>query len=170
LKTPSTARPARAWQIIWPAFVNVIRTGMPCRYLPLVRWMQLLVVGLGPGEKGARPDARSGMTWRRVALSGIASLRLRQQAAAAGADGWANPAMLLDNCRITNAVRCLPPANKPTTAEIRQCNNYLAAEVAAMPQLKVIVALGPSPTSLAVVLRLESQGLHVWPQCSSCAA
>jgi uracil-DNA glycosylase len=30
--------------------------------------------------------------------------------------------MLLDNCRITNAVRCLPPANKPTTAEIRQCN------------------------------------------------
>jgi len=59
-----------------------------------------------------------------------------------GADGWANPAMLLDNCRITNAVRCLPPANKPTTAEIRQCNHFLAAEVAAMPQLKVIVALG----------------------------
>jgi hypothetical protein len=40
LKTPSTARPARAWQIIWPAFVNVIRTGTPCRYLPLVRWMR----------------------------------------------------------------------------------------------------------------------------------
>ncbi|MDP3439231.1 MAG: uracil-DNA glycosylase family protein, partial [Azonexus sp.] len=46
------------------------------------------------------------------------------------------------NCRITNAVRCLPPANKPVTAEIRQCNHYLKAELAAMPRLKVIVALG----------------------------
>ena len=54
----------------------------------------------------------------------------------------ANPAMHLSNCRITNAVRCLPPANKPTTAEIRQCNGHLKAELAAMPKLKVIVALG----------------------------
>ena len=50
--------------------------------------------------------------------------------------------MQLTNCRITNAVRCLPPANKPTTAEIRQCNGHLKAELAAMPRLKIIVALG----------------------------
>jgi uracil-DNA glycosylase family 4 len=39
-------------------------------------------------------------------------------------------------------VRCLPPANKPTTDEIRRCNIYLKAEIAAMPRLKVVVALG----------------------------
>ena len=50
--------------------------------------------------------------------------------------------MQLNNCRITNAVRCLPPANKPVTAEIRQCNTHLKAELAAMPPLKVIVAIG----------------------------
>jgi uracil-DNA glycosylase family 4 len=50
--------------------------------------------------------------------------------------------MSLHNSRITNAVRCLPPANKPTTAEIRQCNGHLKAEFAAMPRLQVIVALG----------------------------
>ena len=61
---------------------------------------------------------------------------------ALGADLWANPAMKLQNCRITNSVRCLPPANKPTTAEIRQCNGHLQREIAAMPQLQAIVALG----------------------------
>jgi uracil-DNA glycosylase family 4 len=50
--------------------------------------------------------------------------------------------MQLRDCRITNAVRCLPPANKPTTAEIRQCNSHLVRELAAMPNLRAIIALG----------------------------
>src|SRR5690606_13054935 len=47
-----------------------------------------------------------------------------------------------NNCRITNAVRCVPPENKPETSEIKQCNQFLKAEIAAMPNLKVIVSLG----------------------------
>ncbi|MFM8991490.1 MAG: uracil-DNA glycosylase family protein, partial [Alphaproteobacteria bacterium] len=42
----------------------------------------------------------------------------------------------------TNAVRCVPPANKPLPAEIRACNGFLGAEIAAMPRLRAIVALG----------------------------
>ena len=48
----------------------------------------------------------------------------------------------LTDCRITNAVKCLPPENKPEPAEIRTCNRYLAAELAAAPEVRVILALG----------------------------
>ncbi len=48
----------------------------------------------------------------------------------------------LTGCRIVNAVRCVPPANLPTPAEIRACNGFLAAEIAAMPQLRAVLALG----------------------------
>ena len=105
---------------------------------------RLLVVGLAPGEKGAnrtgRPftgDVAGELLYPALHRFGFASV-----AGPLGADGWANLAMSLADCRITNAVRCLPPANKPTTAEIRQCNGHLKAELAAMPRLKAIVALG----------------------------
>ncbi len=119
LKTPSTVRPVRAWQSTWPA----IRKRDPAWHaLPVPAFgaldAQLLVVGLGPGEKGAnrtgRPftgDVAGELLYPALHRFGFASNPLPL-----GADGWANPAMLLDNCRITNAVRCLPPANKPTTA------------------------------------------------------
>jgi uracil-DNA glycosylase family 4 len=45
-------------------------------------------------------------------------------------------------CRITNAVKCLPPENKPTTAEVDTCNVYLAAELDALPTGAVVLALG----------------------------
>ena len=48
----------------------------------------------------------------------------------------------LCDCRITNAVKCLPPENKPEPAEIRTCNHYLATELHAAPEVKVILALG----------------------------
>lgn len=50
--------------------------------------------------------------------------------------------LTLRAARITNAVRCVPPANKPTPAEIRECNQFLRSEIAALQQLRVIVALG----------------------------
>jgi uracil-DNA glycosylase family 4 len=50
--------------------------------------------------------------------------------------------LALKNCRITNAVKCLPPQNKPTHAEINQCNTYLAAELKTLPEQAVILALG----------------------------
>ena len=105
---------------------------------------ELLIVGLGPGEKGAnrtgRPftgDVAGELLYPALHRFGFASVP-----EPLGTDNWANPIMQLSNCRITNAVRCLPPANKPVTAEIRQCNDHLKAELAAMPNLKVIIALG----------------------------
>jgi uracil-DNA glycosylase family 4 len=50
--------------------------------------------------------------------------------------------LVLTNCRISNAVKCLPPQNKPTGDEITQCNAFLAAELASLPEGAVILALG----------------------------
>ena len=50
--------------------------------------------------------------------------------------------MTLVGAMITNAVRCVPPQNKPVPSEIRCCNAFLAAQIAALPDLKAIVALG----------------------------
>ena len=62
---------------------------------------------------------------------------------AAGVYG-ADPAdgVTLRDCRVTNAVRCVPPANLPTPAEITGCNPFLVHELAAMPRLRVVLALG----------------------------
>ena len=105
---------------------------------------QLLVVGLGPGEKGANRTGRpfTGDVAGELLYPALHRFGFATSAEPLDAQGWANPQMQLRNCRITNAVRCLPPANKPTTAEIRQCNGHLRNEFAAMSKLKVIVALG----------------------------
>jgi uracil-DNA glycosylase len=50
--------------------------------------------------------------------------------------------LTLSDCRITNAVKCLPPANKPTGDEVRTCNPYLACEMAGLPAGAVVLALG----------------------------
>ncbi len=105
---------------------------------------ELLVVGLGPGERGANRTGRpfTGDVAGELLYPALHRFGFATAGEALGADGWANPGLELRNARITNAVRCLPPANKPVTAEIRQCNGHLRAELAAMPRLKVIVALG----------------------------
>ena len=54
----------------------------------------------------------------------------------------ANDGLQLIHCRITNAVKCLPPANKPETAEVKQCNGYLKNELAALQPGTAILALG----------------------------
>ncbi len=64
--------------------------------------------------------------------------------------GWSNEPLSVDaqddlrlrGCRITNAVKCLPPENKPAPAEVRQCNDYLAAELDAMAAGTAVLALG----------------------------
>ena len=102
---------------------------------------RLLIVGLAPGLKGAnrtgRPftgDYAGDLLYATLAKFGFARGIYDRRAD----DGFA----LLD-CRITNAVRCVPPGNKPTPAEARACReSFLAAEIAAMPKLAVLVALG----------------------------
>lgn len=105
---------------------------------------RLLVVGLAPGEKGANRTGRpfTGDVAGELLYPALCRFAFATRGEALDAGGWANPEMQLVDCRITNAVRCLPPANKPTTDEIRRCNAYLKDEMAAMPNLRVVVALG----------------------------
>ena len=99
----------------------------------------LLIVGLAPGMHGAnrtgRPftgDHAGILLYRSLHQFGFAS-----QAESVAAD---DP-LVLKSCRISNAVKCLPPQNKPLPQEIRCCNRYLAAELRARPP-RVILALG----------------------------
>ena len=110
---------------------------------------QMLVVGLAPGLKGANATGRpftgdyAGIVlYEALAKNGFAKGEYKAQAD----DGFA-----LLNVRITNAVRCVPPENKPTPAEEKTCNPFLIKELAAMKQLKIILSLGL--TSHQAVLR-----------------
>jgi uracil-DNA glycosylase len=101
---------------------------------------RLLIVGLAPGRKGAnrtgRPftgDFAGDLLYATLLELGFAKGRY----AAAPDDG-----LVLAHCMITNAVRCVPPENKPTPAEIATCRPYLASRIAAMPRLAAILALG----------------------------
>ncbi|MDX2143943.1 MAG: uracil-DNA glycosylase [Rhodospirillaceae bacterium] len=101
---------------------------------------RLLIVGLAPGLKGAnrtgRPftgDYAGELLYPTLLKTGLAQGTYKAEAS----DGL----RLLD-CRITNAVRCVPPENKPTPAEQKTCRDFLAAEIAALPRLKVILSLG----------------------------
>ena len=100
----------------------------------------LLIVGLAPGMHGAnrtgRPftgDHAGILLYRTLYECGFSN-----QPESVAADD----ALVLNNCRITNAVKCLPPQNKPMTQEIRQCNDFLRGELAAMPDGSVVFALG----------------------------
>jgi len=101
---------------------------------------EFLVVGLAPGVRGAnrtgRPftgDYAGVLLYETLLKFGFA----HGSYAADPADG-----MELCNCRVTNAVRCVPPANLPRPDEIRQCNQFLVREMAAMPRLRAVLALG----------------------------
>ena len=101
---------------------------------------KLLVVGMAPGVRGAN---RTG----RPFTGDHAGVLLYQTLGKFGfADGeyQADPAdgLVLQDCRIVNAVRCVPPANLPVPEEVKTCNQFLAAELAGMPRLKVAVVLG----------------------------
>jgi uracil-DNA glycosylase family 4 len=67
----------------------------------------------------------------------------------------------LTGCRITNAVKCLPPQNKPQLEEVRNCNRYLSAEIADLPQPGVIIALGKIAHD--AVLRAQELRLSTYP-------
>jgi uracil-DNA glycosylase family 4 len=101
---------------------------------------RLLVVGLAPGVRGANRTGRPFTgDFAGVLLYGT----LPRFDLASGAYGAApNDGLRLASCRVTNAVRCVPPANLPTPAEITACNPFLAAELAAMGSLRGILALG----------------------------
>jgi uracil-DNA glycosylase family 4 len=103
------------------------------------RRAELLVVGLAPGMHGAnrtgRPftgDYAGALLYRTLHRLGFASHD--------GSDR-ADDGLRLIGCRITNAVKCLPPENRPRPEEVRRCNRYLAEEIAAV-RPRAILALG----------------------------
>jgi uracil-DNA glycosylase family 4 len=100
----------------------------------------LLIVGLAPGMHGANATGRP-------FTGDYAGLLLYEALYQFGYSNRPTSEALTDDlmlarCRITNAVKCLPPQNKPTTDEVNECNHFLAAEIAAMPEQSVILALG----------------------------
>ncbi len=101
---------------------------------------RLLVVGLAPGLKGANA---SGRPFTGDGAGDFLYPALIQAGYARGSYG-ARPddGLALVDCRITNAVRCVPPGNKPLAAEIRSCSPFLARELATLPRLDTVLALG----------------------------
>lgn len=100
----------------------------------------LALVGLAPGMRGAnrtgRPftgDGAGDLLFAALAEAGLTRGTYR---------GEAEDGLTLEGAIILNAVKCLPPANKPTRAEFAKCSRYLSAQLAALPSLKVVLAIG----------------------------
>ncbi|MGE0740758.1 MAG: uracil-DNA glycosylase [Hyphomonadaceae bacterium] len=113
----------------------------------------LLIVGLAPGRTGAnrtgRPftgDYAGDLLYGTLKALGLAEGEYR----ADPKDGFT-----LKGAMITNAVRCAPPENKPTPAEISTCRPFLSSRIAALPKLRAIFALG----SIAHESVLRAHGL-----------
>ena len=101
---------------------------------------ELLIVGLAPGVAGAnrtgRPftgDFAGELLYGTLIKFGFAEGTFRADP---------NDGLQLRGCLLSNAVRCVPPQNKPTPAEITTCNGFLASRIEALPNLRAIVALG----------------------------
>ena len=100
----------------------------------------LVVVGLAPGMHGANASGRP-FTGDHAGILLYATLHaygFASQPVGTGRDDG----LALVSCRITNAVKCLPPENKPERSEIRACNDYLSADLARVPDGGAILALG----------------------------
>ena len=101
---------------------------------------RLLIVGLAPGLKGANRTGRpfTGDFAGDLLYATLLELGFARGHYAAAPDDT----LTLADCMITNAVRCVPPQNKPTPAEINACRPFLVSRMAALPRLAAILALG----------------------------
>ena len=101
---------------------------------------ELLIVGLAPGLRGAN---RTGRPFTGDYAGDLLYRSLLKFGLAAG-DYAAHPqdGLILQRTRIANAVRCVPPQNKPEPAEIAACGRFLVGEMARLPRLRAILALG----------------------------
>lgn len=115
---------------------------------------KLLIVGLAPGMHGAnrtgRPftgDYAGILLYETLFKFGYAS-----KAVSVSADDG----LVLTGCRITNAVKCLPPENKPETSEVAQCNRYLAAELASLPDVTVLALGNVAHAAVLKALKLKA--------------
>jgi uracil-DNA glycosylase len=101
---------------------------------------RLLIVGLAPGLRGAN---RTGRPFTGDYAGDLLYAMLREFGFAEGTyEARPDDSLALIDCRITNAVRCVPPENKPTPLEIATCRDFLAATIGEMTRLSAVVALG----------------------------
>lgn len=101
---------------------------------------ELLIVGLAPGLHGANASGRpfTGDHAGILLYESLYRLGFSNRPISKSRDDG----LKLKNCRITNAVKCVPPANKPTGAEINTCSGFLRTELEGLPAHTVILALG----------------------------
>jgi uracil-DNA glycosylase len=101
---------------------------------------QLLIVGLAPGLQGAN---RTGRPFTGDVAGDLLYATLIEYGFAQGVyQARPDDGLTLVDCRISNAVRCVPPQNKPLPIEIKTCRSFLSATIETMPRLRAIVALG----------------------------
>ena len=119
---------------------------------------RLLIVGLAPGLQGAN---RTGRPFTGDFAGDLLYATLLEFGFARG-EYQARPddGLELIDCRITNAVRCVPPENKPTPQEIATCRPFLTATIAEMPRLRAVIALGRIAHETLIVARDLRKSLY----------
>ncbi len=127
------------------AFLDAVNEKYPeyyCRPVPPFgdARARFLIVGLAPGMHGANRTGRpfTGDHAGILLYQMLHKFGFSSHAESLAAD---DPLQLVD-CRITNAVKCLPPDNKPVGAEVNTCNSFLASELETLPKGSVVLALG----------------------------
>jgi uracil-DNA glycosylase family 4 len=148
---PETAIPAATYDascrrcVRLAAYLDEMREAHPgYRCLPVPPFgddrARLVVVGLAPGLHGANATGRP-FTGDFAGILLYETLHAYGFASSPTSRTQDDPLTLTD-CRITNAVKCCPPANKPLPGEVRNCNDYLTADLSRLPHGGAVLALG----------------------------
>jgi uracil-DNA glycosylase len=121
---------------------------------------RLLIVGLAPGLKGAN---RTGRPFTGDYAGDLLYGALKRLGLAAGDyQARADDGLELRGVRISNAVRCVPPENKPLPDEIRNCRPFLVSEIATMPNLQAVLTLGQIAHLSVIVALALKRGKHAF--------
>ncbi len=148
-------------------FLDEVRAAQPDYYARPVPSFgsenaRFLIVGLAPGMHGANRTGRpfTGDFAGNLLYSTLHKFGFSSSAEPLDAENNPNPQLTLRNCRITNAVRCLPPQNKPEPSEVKQCNVYLKDELRKLPHGAAVLALG-TVAHAAVLRALDLRALEL---------
>jgi uracil-DNA glycosylase family 4 len=121
---------------------------------------RVLIVGLAPGLQGAN---RTGRPFTGDYAGDLLYATLHEYGFSRGQyDKRPDDGLTLIDCRITNAVRCVPPENKPTPAEIKSCRHFLEPTIAEMPKLRALIALGRVAHDSAVTALGAKKSAHAF--------